>query len=148
MDLKSRLHNRHQKTNQSTPSEPEFYNPQQWTWHPTVTKFKNSPAGPRRMKPWTWPNPRSTRRQTSANRKPNLQTQKRIKRSLLLEPISYNEALTSTSFHTSQSENEVKDPRPITTDAMNMQSEVLAGAVNDTPPQDEPQSYPMAQIAQ
>ena len=32
--------------------------------------------------------------------------------------------------------------------ATNMQSESPSGAVNDTPTQDEPQSYPIAQIAE
>ena len=73
---------------------------------------------------------------------------RRIKRSLLLEPLSYNETLVSPSFHRSQSQNELEDPRPITTDETNMQSELPQGDGNDTPTQDEPQSYPIAQIAE
>ena len=71
-----------------------------------------------------------------------------IKRSLLLDPLSYNETLVSPSSHISQSENEVEDPRPITTDATNMQSESSSGVANDTPPQDEPRSYPGDQTAE
>ena len=48
----------------------------------------------------------------------------------------------------SQSENEVEDPRLIETATMNMQSGSPSGAENVTPPQDEPQSYPTAQIAE
>ena len=52
------------------------------------------------------------------------------------------------SQNDSQSENEVEDPRPIETATTNMQSGSPTGAENDTPPQDEPQSYPTAQIAE
>ena len=51
------------------------------------------------------------------------------------------------SQNDSQSENEVEDPRPIETATTNMQSGSPSGAENDTPPQDEPQSYPTSQIA-
>ena len=44
--------------------------------------------------------------------------------------------------------NEVEGPRPTETTATNMQSGSPTGAVNDTPPQDESQSYPTAQIAE
>ena len=47
-----------------------------------------------------------------------------------------------------QSESEVENPRPIETATTNMQSGSPTGAGNDTPPQDEPQSYPTAQIAE
>ena len=47
-----------------------------------------------------------------------------------------------------QSESEVEDPRPTETATTNMQSGSPTGAGNDTPPQDEPQSYPTAQIAE
>ena len=48
-----------------------------------------------------------------------------------------------------QSESEVENhPRPIETATTNMQSGSPIGAENDTPPQDEPQSYPTAQIAE
>ena len=52
------------------------------------------------------------------------------------------------SQNDSQSENEVEDPRPIETATMSMQSGSPTGAGNDTPPQDEPQSYPTAHIAE
>ena len=52
------------------------------------------------------------------------------------------------SSHTRQSGNEAENPPPITIAANNMQSEFPSGFVNDTPTQDEPQSYPMAQIAE
>ena len=88
--------------------------------------------------------------QTTTNTEITISTPqtRRIKRSLLLEPLSYNEASSSPSSPRSQSANEVEDPRPITTDETNMQSESPSGAVNDTPTQDEPQSFPMAQIAE
>ena len=54
-------------------------------------------------------------------------------------PLSQNER---------QSESEVEDPRPIETATTNMQYGSPTGAENDTPPQDEPQSYPTAQIAE
>ena len=47
-----------------------------------------------------------------------------------------------------QSEEEVEDPRPTETAATNMQSGSPTGAVNNSPTQDEPQSYPTAQIAE
>ena len=47
-----------------------------------------------------------------------------------------------------QSESEVEDPRPIETATTNIQSGSPTGAEIDTPPQDEPQSYPTAQIAE
>ena len=69
---------------------------------------------------------------------------RRIKRFLLLEHLPCNE----TSFLNSQSENEVEDTRPITTDETNMQSESQPGIANDTPRQDEPRSYPTDQAAE
>ena len=47
----------------------------------------------------------------------------------------------STLSHDSHSENEVEDPRPITTGETNLQSEYPTGDVQDTQTQDEPQSY-------
>ena len=72
---------------------------------------------------------------------------RRIKRSLLLEPFSYNETSISPSLHRSQSENEVEDSRPITTDETNMHSESQPSVANDTPQQDEARSYPTDQAA-
>ena len=88
--------------------------------------------------------------QTTTNTEITISTAqtRRIKRSLLLEALSYNETSSSPFSPRSQPANEVEDPRPITTDETNMQSEFPSGAVNDTPTQDEPQSYPMAQIAE
>ena len=88
--------------------------------------------------------------QTTTNTEITISTPqtRRIKRSLLIEPLSYNEASSSPSSPRSQPANEVEDPRPITTDETNMQSESPSGAVNDTPTQNEPQTYPMAQIAE
>ena len=73
---------------------------------------------------------------------------KRIKRSLLLEPLSYNETSVSPSSHISQSEKQVEDPRHFTTDSTNMQSESSSGVANDTPQQDESWSYPLDQTAE
>ena len=56
--------------------------------------------------------------------------------------------LASFPSHTRQSGNEAETPRPITNAATNMKSESLSVVVNDTPTQDAPQSYPMAQIAE
>ena len=63
-------------------------------------------------------------------------------------PISSEETTGSTPSHDSQSENEVGDPRPITTDEINMHSEYPTGDAQDTPTPDEPQSYPIYQIAE
>ena len=73
---------------------------------------------------------------------------RRLEKSLLLQPLSSEETLVSTSSHDSQSGIEVKDPRPITIDAPNMQSEPPSGDVNNTPTQDEPQSYLIDKIAE
>ena len=88
--------------------------------------------------------------QTTTNTEITISTPqtRRIKRSLLLEPLSYNEASSSLSSPRSQSANEVEDPRPITTDETNMQSESLPGDANSTPPQDVPRSYPNEQAAE
>ena len=53
-----------------------------------------------------------------------------------------------TSLSSRQTGNEVEDPRPLNPAATNTQSGSPTGVVNDTPPQDEPQSYPLAQIAE
>ena len=99
--------------------------------------MKISPAGPRLT-------------QTTTNTEITISTPqtRRIKRSLLLEPLSYNEASSSLSSPRSQSANEVEDPRPITTDETNMQAESLPGDANGTPPQDVPRSYPNDQAAE
>ena len=88
--------------------------------------------------------------QTTTNTEITISTPqtRRIKRSLLLEPLSYNEASPSPSSPRSQPANEVEDPRPTTAAETNKQSESPSGAVFDTPTQHEPQSYPMAQIAE
>ena len=52
------------------------------------------------------------------------------------------------SLSSRQTENEVEDPRPLTSAATNTQSGFPPGVVNDSPSQDEPQSYPLAQIAE
>ena len=53
-----------------------------------------------------------------------------------------------TSLSSRQTENEVEDPRPLNPAATNTQSGSPTGVVNETPPQDEPQSYPLAQIVE
>ena len=53
-----------------------------------------------------------------------------------------------TSLSSRQTENEVEDPRPLNPAATKTQSGSPTGVVNDTPPQDEPQSYPLAQIVE
>ena len=53
-----------------------------------------------------------------------------------------------TSLSSRQTGNEVEDPRPLNPAATNTQSGSPTGVVNDTPPQDEPQSYLQAQIAE
>ena len=53
-----------------------------------------------------------------------------------------------TSLSSRPTGNEVEDPRPLNPAATNTQSGSPTGVVNDTPPQDEPQSYPLAQIAE
>ena len=73
---------------------------------------------------------------------------RRNKRSLLLEPLSYDETLISPSFLNSQSEDEVEDTQPIMTDEANMQSESQPGVANGTPQQDEPRSFPSDQTAE
>ena len=73
---------------------------------------------------------------------------RRIKRSLLLETVSYNETLISPSFSNSQPGNEVDDPRHITTEVTNMQPEFPPGVANDTPQQDESRSYPTYQASE
>ena len=73
---------------------------------------------------------------------------RRIKRSLLLEPLSYNETSFSPPFLNSQSEDEVEDTRLITTDKTNMQPESQPRVANGTPQQDEPRSYPTEQAAE
>ena len=52
------------------------------------------------------------------------------------------------SLSSRQTENEVEDPRPLTSAATNTQSGFPPGVVNDSPSQDEHQSYPLAQIAE
>ena len=73
---------------------------------------------------------------------------RRIKRSLLLEPLSYNETSFSCPFLNSQSEDEVEDTRPIMTDEPNMQSESQPAVANGTPQQEESRSYPSEQTAE
>ena len=53
-----------------------------------------------------------------------------------------------TSLSSRQTGNEVEDPRPLNPATTNTQSGSPTGVANDTPPQDEPQSYPLAQIAE
>ena len=53
-----------------------------------------------------------------------------------------------TSLSSRQTGNEVEDPRPLNPAVTNTQSGSPTGVANDTPPQDEPQSYPLAQIAE
>ena len=52
------------------------------------------------------------------------------------------------SLSSRQTENEVEDPRPLTSAATNTQSGFPPGVADDSPSQDEPQSYPLAQIAE
>ena len=53
-----------------------------------------------------------------------------------------------TSLSSRQTGNEVEDPRPLNPATTNTQSGSPTGVANDTPSQDEPQSYPLAQIAE
>ena len=73
---------------------------------------------------------------------------RRIKKSLLLEPLSYNETSFSSLFLSIQSEDGVKNTQPIMTDEPNIQSESQPGVANDTPQQDKPRSYPSEQSAE
>ena len=52
------------------------------------------------------------------------------------------------SLSSRQTGNEVEEPRPLNPAATITQSGSPTGVVNDIPPQDEPQSYPLAQIAE
>ena len=72
----------------------------------------------------------------------------KIKRSLLLRPLSPEEKPVSIASQDSHSGNIVEDPRPITIDATNMQSGSLSGDVSDTPTQDEPRSFTINQVAE
>ena len=65
---------------------------------------------------------------------------RRIKSSLLLQPILSNGTSVSASSYASQSENEVEVPGNNATDETNVQCESPSVDVNDTPVQDEPQS--------
>ena len=78
-----------------------------------------------------------------------LQTKnKRIRSSLLLEPLPCDETLISPSPLISQSEDEVEDTQPIMTDETNMQLESQSGVANSTPQQDKSRSYPSEQTAE
>ena len=72
----------------------------------------------------------------------------RIKRSLLLEPLSCDETLISPSSLNSQSEDEVEDTQPIMADETIIQPESQPGVANGTPQQDKSRSYPSEQTAE
>ena len=73
---------------------------------------------------------------------------RRIKRSLLLEPLSCDETSISPSPFKIQSEDEVEDTQPIMADETNMQPESQSGVANCTPQQDKSRSYPSEQTAE
>ena len=73
---------------------------------------------------------------------------RKIKRSLLLEPLSCDETPISTSPLNSQSEEEVEDTQSIMADETNMQPESQSGVANSTPQQDKSRSYPSEQTAE
>ena len=73
---------------------------------------------------------------------------RRIKRSLLLEPLSCDETPISPSSLHSQSEDEVEDTQPIMAAETNMQPESQSGVANCTPQQDKSRSYPSEQTAE
>ena len=85
---------------------------------------------------------------TNTETTPSKTKSRRIKRSLLLEPLSNDETLISSPPLTSQSEDEVEDTQPIRADETNMQPASQSGVATNTPQQDKPRSYPPEQTAE
>ena len=73
---------------------------------------------------------------------------RRIKRSLLLEPLPFGETSISPSPLNSQSEDEVEGTQLIMADETNMQPESQAGVTNNTPQQNRARSYLSEQTAE